>query len=391
MKPILSIFMFLAISFSSAVACANYYYTLDKEGNLVPLGYNWHYPFNKNFNPELNEKKLLKLEKKLRKEKTFMLLSDYSVCLMKLGKSREALDILTNLYSHYPKEYKIASNLGTAYELNGMADSALKYIRRGMELNPHDHEGSEWVHEKILETKLAMMKDPGFLKDRSVLQLTESQKKDTMVLYHISIQLQERVPFIPVKDAIMASLFTDLGDISANLKSVEYARAYYQIAKEYYGGSSTELDNKIKEMAKLMNKYVNTKPVDDHLVEGQKIKLGYFKYTELLTDNDPGHYKVNWSKINTNVDSLLTLVDLTLTVQQVKDSSVNTPEKKNDELKLVREHVDSIPVIAADTTLILNLVSTDKEVSDGNHTWIYIICSALLVLGLGFIFIKKIK
>src|SRR5687768_9054517 len=113
MKKLVFLFVF-SIAGLSALACLNYYYSVDKEGHLQPLPDSLMEPFNKNFNKELNVSKLRKLEAKLKKEKHYMLLSDYAVCLMKLGKAQEAVNILSVLYRHYPTEYKIASNLGTA-------------------------------------------------------------------------------------------------------------------------------------------------------------------------------------------------------------------------------------------------------------------------------------
>jgi tetratricopeptide (TPR) repeat protein len=395
MKKIFLLLTLLTFSIITSFACGNYYYALDKEGNLVPLGYNWKFPFNKNFNLELNVTKLKKIEDKLKKEKNYMLLSDYSVCLMKLGKPKEALEILIALYKHYPNEYKIAANLGTAYELNGQADSALKYIKRDIQLNPNDHEGSEWVHVKVLETKLELKKNPAYLNDHTVLQLTPMQKNDSIVLQHISIQLQERVPFTPVTSApddIMASLFIDLADISANIKSIQYARAYYLIAKKYYGSKLPFLNEKIKEMEKLMNKYSSVKPKYDENFEGEQGTIGYFRYQELLTDNSNPSYKVNWKKINTDVNSLLALVDFTKSIQEIKDSENSNANKHTDELKLILEHIDS--TIKGKTN---NLSADNKTTgiekqknSSENRTWLYVI-SFIVIICLGYFVFKKIK
>jgi tetratricopeptide (TPR) repeat protein len=399
MKKIFLLLAIVTFSITKSFACGNYYYALDKEGNLVPLGYNWKFPFNKNFNLERNVTKLKKLEAKLKKEKNYMLLSDYSVCLMKLGKSKEALKILIELYKHYPSEYKIAANLGTAYELNGQVDSALKYIKRGLQLNPNDHEGSEWVHVKILETKLELRKKPSYLLDHTVLQLTEAQKKDSTVLQHISIQLQERVPFTPVTsapDEIMASLFVDLAEISANIKSIEYSRAYYQIAKIYYKSQLPFLDKKIKEMEKLINKYTSIKPKQDRSFEGEKGKVGYFKYTELLSENDFQHYKIDWAKINTDVNSLIALVDFKKTIQEIKDSAKSNLNKPTDELKLIPEHIDS--VIQKDSINHPKNLNTDNRTvetekqkeSEENYILVYIF-GTITIIGLGYFAIRQLK
>lgn len=106
------------------IACLNEFYTVNSTGQFHFAGASWATPFYKNFNNSFYIEKLLKLEKKLKKQKDYKQLSDYTVGLMKLGKPKEALSILIELYKHYPHEYIIAANLGTTYELNGQADSA---------------------------------------------------------------------------------------------------------------------------------------------------------------------------------------------------------------------------------------------------------------------------
>lgn len=400
MKKIFFLLLVIAFTISKSRACGNYYYALDKEGRLVPLGYSWKYPFNKNFNLELNVTKLKKLEAKLKKEKNYMLLSDYALCLMKLGKSEEALELLKELYKHYPNEYKIAANLGTAYELNGQVDSALKYIKRDLQLNPHDHEGSEWIHVKILETKLQLKKNPAYLNTHTVLSLTNAQKNDSVVLQHLSIQLQERVPFTPPAsepNELMANLLIDLAEMSANMKSIEYARAYYQIAKYYYGSKVAFLDDRIKEMEQLLRKYIAVKPVHQKYIEGERIRVGSFKYQELLKDNNSSNYIVNWEKLNTNVDALLALVDFTRTSQQVKESvNKDTLQQLKDELKLVPEDADHIPKPDS-ANKAHNISATDEKVlsekqkdTAGNTTWLYILGSVFIIVG-GYVAIKQLN
>lgn len=312
MKKLLFILFFSTIYISNANACLNYYFSVDKDGNLHRAD-NILIPFNKNFNKELNVSKLHKLETKLKKEHSYQALSDYSICLMKLGKQKEALDILVGIYVHYPNDYKIASNLGTAYELNGQNDSALKYIKRGLQLNPSDHEGSEWVHVKVLETKLNLAKNTNYLRENTVLQLSESQKKDTVIRKQIIIQVRERFPFTPGPDAIMSNILIDLADCYSNTASVDYAKVLYQIAKTYYGDKSTIIDDKIKEMQKLINKYAAVKPErhDPNQPEAENKKITGLSYNQCIDNNDPNKYIVNWSSINLNVKSLLGLVDFT--------------------------------------------------------------------------------
>lgn len=329
----------------TSTACLNYFYSIDKEGHTHHITDDIRKKFNINFNKELVVSRLLKLETKLKKEHAYMLLSDYALGLMKLGKTPEALQILAEIYKHYPNDYKIASNLGTAYELTGQNDSALKYIKRGMELNPNDHQGSEWVHVKVLEAKLKLSKDPAYLNTSTVLGLTEKQEKDPSVLRQIFIQVHERFPFTPKPDAIMASLMTDLGDCYANTIAIEYALSSYTIAKDYFGDKSAALDEKIKATKALIKKYKDVKPDKNELmrkgeypVAGIVEKIGTFSYKLLLDNNDEQNYKVDWTKININVAALLSLADLTISEKAVKDSAL-----KNTSMDMIfmKDSVDS--------------------------------------------------
>lgn len=312
MKKNILILLFTIIYISNANACLNYYFSVDKKGKLHHAD-NILIPFNKNFNKELNVSKLHKLETKLKKEHSYQALSDYSICLMKLGKPREALDILIGIYIHYPNDYKIASNLGTAYELNGQVDSALKYIKRGLQLNPNDHEGSEWVHVKVLETKLILAKKPNYLIENTVLNLSNAQKLDTLIRKQIMIQMRERFPFTPGPDAIMGNILIDLADCYANTASIEYAKVLYQIAKTYYGDKSIVIDAKIKEMQRLINKYRDVKPekFDPKKPEARNEKITGLSYSQCIGNNDLNKYSINWKSINLNVQSLLGIVDFT--------------------------------------------------------------------------------
>lgn len=347
------IFLFLFIfsaEFITCHACLNYYYTLDNEGHFHQQdGIFWH--FDKNFNQQKIVAKLSLLEKKLNKEHAYTLLSDYAVGLMKLGKTKEAQEILAVLYKHYPNEYKLASNLGTAYELIGEVDSALKYIKRGLELNPNDHEGSEWIHVKILEAKQKLKKNPNYLQDNTVLQLTDKQMKDKAVSEQIEIQVRERFPFSQSgNDAIMASLMIDLGDAYAHSQSIEYAKAFYDIAKEYYGDKSDKVITRIGDMKKLQHKYADKQlPVltdyesrneeQQILKEGEHNRLRGVRYTHIMDDNADSDYEVKWEKINTNVDSLLAKVDITRTAEDIKAAAI---KDTSDSLQFVKDEVKEI-------------------------------------------------
>lgn len=307
-----------------AISCLNYYYTADKEGHLHYQGgeHAIMIGFNKNFNTKLLSEKIVKQEEKVKTEKSFMALSDYAVMLMKLGKNDEALVILQSLYAAHPDQYQLAANLGTSYELAGEVDSALKYIKRGIELNPNAHEGSEWVHVKVLETKLKLKSDPDYLKTHTVLELSTAQENDAGVGQQVEIQVRERFPFCPGPDFIMSSLLEDLADITLNTNSIEDAKAYYNICKYYFGDSSATINDKIAESKRLIEKHRDVRP-EELVGSGTNARLGPYAYTEMLDDNNPDNYQPDWTKINTDPVALLNIVGLApVVVAVVADSSL---------------------------------------------------------------------
>lgn len=161
--------------------------------------------------------------------------SDIAVKLAYLGRLSESLQILRRLQRSMPNDYTLAANLGTTYELLGQNDSALLYIKKGLQVNPNSHEGSEWVHVKILEAKLAVAKDPDWLATHSVLGTGvtfSSPKADSFDRWasHVEYQLQERVPFTPFPDRLLANVFNEWGDLLATQQSVKVAHIAYQFS-----------------------------------------------------------------------------------------------------------------------------------------------------------------
>ena len=304
----------------SGWACINHYHSVDAHGDMHSWGEDIMVGFNKNFNYELIASKLPNAEQKFLESKSPFDLSDYAVLLMKGGKFEEALLIFQALNKHLPNEYKLAANLGTAYELNGELDSALKYINRGMELNANAHDGSEWVHIKVLETKQKLLTNPDYLAGHPVLELTEAEKKDSAVRVQLEIQIRERFPFSPGPDAIMASLVFDLAECYSNTMSIEHAKALYQIAEQYYGYNPELTQPKIDQMIRLRAEYKHIQPVDDH-DEGMVIKMSGVRYKELLDDNNKSGYAINWSDFNTDTETLLSQVDYGVEFEQEQESS----------------------------------------------------------------------
>lgn len=157
-----------------------------------------------------------------RKGHAFTERNDYAVALVYSGRHLEAIVILLGIERDFPGKYATASNLGTAYELSGNLDEALKWISEGIKRNPGSHAGTEWLHVAILETKKKLKNDPHWLVSHSVLDGHQGRfraDKEKALEY----QLNEWLNFVRSNDPVMYDLFVQ----AARLTDNDAKRDYY--------------------------------------------------------------------------------------------------------------------------------------------------------------------
>lgn len=245
----LSVF-FLAVF--SANACINTYLTeLNGTSRLAQSDGKVHIePVERNL--RFWKKKSTELLKRYHQTDSIEYYSDYGVVLILLGEYQKAKMVFLSVEKQTPDLYRTASNLGTLYELTGKADSALYWIKKSVRIYPNSHEGSEWIHIRILEFKL--QKQHNY--NRSVLRLNfghEAKPSNPQhynlreISSHLRYQLQERINFIPAPDPIIANLYFDYGNALAQTASVELAMDCYQEA-ERYGYKGNLLSVRMAEM-----------------------------------------------------------------------------------------------------------------------------------------------
>lgn len=173
--------------------------------------------------------------------------NDRGVCLAHLGRAQEALALFQALERETPGEYMTAANLGTCYELTGQDHKALRWIRRGLQLNPDSHQGSEWLHVKILEAKIKMAEQAGWLKTHTVLgydfgtdlkprlpRELESEEARRNTLNALEYQLSERIPLVPPADPVVADLLFALANLHSIHTSVERGREFMLYCLPYH-------------------------------------------------------------------------------------------------------------------------------------------------------------
>ena len=177
----------------------------------------------------------------------FRLRSDYASALIRRGESGKAVEILESIEKARPGEYQIAANLGTAYELSGDLVKAHQWISEGIRRNPRSHEGTEWLHLRILEARQALARDPRWLQAHSVTGLDfggdaeprmpvqwpkESGSVDG-VITALTYQLRERMAFVKAPDGVVGSLLADLGVMLLLYRTPDVAIPVFDLALTY--------------------------------------------------------------------------------------------------------------------------------------------------------------
>jgi hypothetical protein len=178
-------------------------------------------------------------------EADFKVRNDYAAKLIRQGKTKRAIAMLESVEKEHPGEYMVAANLGTAYELDGDVDRALRWISEGNKRDPKSHFGTEWLHIRILEVKRELARDPAWLETHSVLDFDFGTDKvpvipdvwgkhgSEAVLGALRYQLHERLAFVSPPDPIVGELIGVYADYAAVSLPVDYAIPLYDLALSF--------------------------------------------------------------------------------------------------------------------------------------------------------------
>jgi hypothetical protein len=215
----LAVACLLAAGATTAFACVN---TL--KSNI--LHYKW------SGEKELLTTEIRKLELAYQADPNLEHTNDLAVGRMLTDRLAEAIQLLVEAEKRFPGKAVVAANLGTAYELAGRDAEALHWIREGVRRDPREHDGSEWLHARILEAKLALKSDPDWLEENAVLGVNFGEgdlprmpaalptgaagraRTPAEIAAAIEYQLGERINFVRPPDAIVADLYATWGDLA---------------------------------------------------------------------------------------------------------------------------------------------------------------------------------
>lgn len=193
----------------------------------------------------------VKITADARKDPDLKHLTDLAIVLVHQGQHAHAIRLLLSLEKRYPGRHETAGNLGTALELAGHDAVALKWIRIGIHRNVREHYGTEWLHARILEAKLATASQPGYLTDHSIAGLHFEDSlvpplsskmpngNDGTPLHPwevnlaLNYQLHERLQFVDPPDPVVANLLGDWATLNLAGGPIETAGVLYPLALQY--------------------------------------------------------------------------------------------------------------------------------------------------------------
>ena len=180
-------------------------------------------------------------------------LSDFAWIELRIGDRKNAVKLLEALYAKHPTEYNILANLGTAYEITGNNQKALEFLRKAVAVNPASHYGSEWIHIKILEQKVAATPDytkilslgadndiKNWLRGKGY---KNSLAPDSLMI-QLAYQLHERISFVAPPDPIVSQLVKDFGDLVAYKEGEKKAQQFYDYAVRYDSALGLKLEQR---------------------------------------------------------------------------------------------------------------------------------------------------
>ena len=213
-------------------------------------------------------KVVAELRKSVAAKPTLENSNDLGVGLVLTGKLDEAIKLLEETDQKFPGSARVAANLGTALELKGDNAAALTWIREGVKRDANEHGGSEWLHARILEAKLALAENPKWFENNHVLDLDFGKaevptapeilpvengkvKGAAQLIEHIVYQVDERTKFVKPPDPIVGDLYASAGDLAIagaispldDRKSKTSPEPFYEGALNY-GAPHTDLIRK---------------------------------------------------------------------------------------------------------------------------------------------------
>jgi tetratricopeptide (TPR) repeat protein len=199
--------------------------------------------------------------------------NDEAVKVLLRGDAKAAVKMLSKAEAEHPGVYYTAANLGTAYELAGDDESALKWILEGIKRNPDSHMRTEWLHARILEAKIHMKSDHTWLSKHTLsgvnfaqlrspdyfLDTAQRRVPGASVPECLYLQLSARMLFVKPKDPVVAELLWELAFCEAYVGTLEKAVGYARLSINY-GQPEGDLKPSIESWLQIIEKTKQARP-----------------------------------------------------------------------------------------------------------------------------------
>lgn len=352
MKPlftlILSFLLICSLSFIAAAHTNNSYLyhpgpkteAEEEEGRGMP-------EIERSFNLEFAQKYTDYFDFKQREKYSYKDLSDAAVYLTQLGKTTEALDLLEWLHKQHPKEHKIVANLATTFELRGQLDSAEIYLKKAMKTSPEKRKKSEWAQLKIINAKQKTKEDPNWILKNNVLDLKwdtsfyagfpdsiySTQQKDSIrlvrykmydnqfdTLWHIAMQVRDRVPYSTAPDLIIANVMRELGCYFAANLAVKDAYIAYKIGMYYDPENKFEIQKDLDKLMPFFKKYgLEESVLEEKFHPAQPFSDEHLQYLpQYRNELDMASFSLLWKAVAASVVLMIVFVKIALFKYQKK-------------------------------------------------------------------------
>ncbi len=72
---------------------------------------------------------------------------------VRMGETAKALEVLQPAQRAHPKNFRLAANLGTAWQLNGDLDQAAACLEQSADLAPAQYQRAEKLHLRLVRLR----------------------------------------------------------------------------------------------------------------------------------------------------------------------------------------------------------------------------------------------
>lgn len=274
----------LLLCFNSAMSCVNAIGT-DHDGRRFNAGWETGKRLAESINSPDSRRYWLgrasDIIAKARSKPSLDTLTDLGILLLYQGQYTKAIELFLAIERRYPGHPETAANLGTALELAGQDAIALQWIRIGIHRNADEHYGTEWLHARILQAKIAAAKDPTYLDHHSVTGLVFEQalvpslprampmgntgKPVRPWDLHLALayQLSERTGFVKPRDRVVAHLLHDWATLNLAAGPIENADVLYDLAVTYGAERDALMRNRQAYIKRVLAQAGDTEPSDE--------------------------------------------------------------------------------------------------------------------------------